>query len=48
MSGLDLWRGDANGVGSAGADGAARGGVEGFVEADFYGGEVVVAAAQGE
>ena len=39
---------DADSVGSAGADGATGGGVEGFVEADFDGGEVVVATTQGE
>jgi|SRR5579871_4746874 len=43
-----LWGWDADGVGSAGADGAAGGGVEAFVEADFDGCEVVVATAQGE
>jgi hypothetical protein len=44
-----LWRRDANGVGSPGADGAAAGRVvDGFVEADFYGGEVVAAAGEGE
>ena len=41
------WR-DFDGVGSAGADGAAGSGAERFVEADFYGGEVVVAAGEGE
>ena len=41
------WR-DADGVGAAGADGAAWGWLELFVEADFDGGEVVVAAAEGE
>lgn len=43
-----LWGWDADGVGSAGADGAAGGGLAGFVEADFDGGEVVVAATEGE
>ena len=43
-----LWRWDADGVGSAGADGAAVGGVEGLVQTDFDGGEVVVAAAEGQ
>ena len=46
--GSALWGWDADGVGAAGADGAAGDGVEGFVEADFDGGEVVVAAAEGE
>jgi hypothetical protein len=40
--------GDADGVGSAGADGAAVGGLELLGEADFDGGEVVVAATEGE
>ena len=40
--------GDANGVGPAGSDGAAVGGLESFVEADFDGGEEVVAAAENE
>jgi hypothetical protein len=40
--------GDADGVGSAGADGAARGGLELFGEADFNGGEEVVAATERE
>ena len=35
-------------VGTARADGAAGSGSEGFVEADFYGGEEVVAAGEGE
>ena len=39
---------DADGVSSAGANGAAGDGVEGFVEANFDSGEVVVATAQGE
>ena len=43
-----LRRRNANGVGAAGADGAAWGWLELFVEADFDGGEVVVAAAEGE
>jgi len=38
------WR-DANGVGAAGADGAARGGLAALVKAYLDGGEVVVAAA---
>ena len=42
------WRGNADGVGAAGADGAAGDGVEGLVEADFDGGEEVVAAADGD
>ncbi len=37
---------DADCIGSAGTYGAAGGGAEGFVEADFYGGEVVIAATQ--
>jgi len=40
-----LRRRDADGVGAAGADGAAGGGLEVFVETDFDGGEIVVAAA---
>ena len=48
MVGWLLGWGDADGVGSAGSDGSAGGGVELFVEADFYGGEVVVAAGEGE
>ena len=40
--------GYADGVGSAGAYGAAGGGLELFGEADFDGGEVVVAAAERE
>jgi hypothetical protein len=40
--------GDADGVGTAGADGAAVGGLELLGEADFDGGEEVVAAAEGE
>jgi hypothetical protein len=43
----DLRRGDADGVGAAGADGAARGRLAGFIQADFDGGEIVVAAAEG-
>ena len=43
-----LWWRDADRVGFAGADGATGGGVEGFVEADFDCGEVVVAAGDGE
>lgn len=43
-----LWWGDADGVGAAGADGAAGGGLGALVEADLDGGEVVVAAADGE
>ena len=43
-----LGRGDADSVGSAGADGAATDGLERFVQADLDCGEVVVAAAQGE
>ena len=39
---------DADGVGSAGADGAAGDGLEGLAHADFDRGEVVVAAAEGE
>jgi hypothetical protein len=38
-------RWDSHGVGAAGADGAAGDGVEGFIEADFYGSEEVVTAA---
>src|SRR5271170_730483 len=41
------WR-DADGVGSAGADGPAVGGLELLGEADFDGGEVIVAATEGE
>jgi len=44
----DLWWGDADGVGPAGADGTAGGGLGALVEADLDGGEVVVAAADGE
>jgi hypothetical protein len=44
----DLRRGDADGVGAAGADRAARGRLAGFIQADFDGGEIVVAAAEGE
>ena len=44
----DLGWGDADGVGAAGADGAAGGGLGALVEADLDGGEVVVAAADGE
>jgi len=40
-----LWRWDADGVGSTGANVAAAYGSEGFAHADFDGGEVVVAAA---
>lgn len=43
-----LWRSDADGVGSAGADGAAWGGLGVLVEADLDGGKVVVAAADRE
>ena len=43
-----LWGWDADGLGSAGFDGAAGDGLGGFVQADFDGGEVVVAAAEGE
>ena len=43
-----LWWGDADGVGAAGAEVGAACGLEGFAEADFDGGEVVVAAAKGE
>jgi len=39
-------RSDADDVGATGADGAAVDGVEGFVEADFDGGEVVVATTE--
>jgi hypothetical protein len=46
--GNSLWRGNADGIGSAGADFSTGGWVEGFVEADFYGGEVVVATGEGE
>ena len=42
-----LWGWDADGLGSAGFYVDAGSGVEGFVEADFDGGEVVVAAAEG-
>jgi hypothetical protein len=44
----DLGWGYADGVGAAGADGAAWGGLGALVEADFDGGEVVVATADGE
>jgi len=40
--------GDADRVGAAGAEGAAAYGLEALVHADLDGGEVVVAAAQGE
>ena len=43
-----LWRRDANGVSATGADRAAGSGAECFVEADLNGGEVVVAAGEGE
>jgi hypothetical protein len=43
-----LWGCDADGVGAAGADGAAGDGLGLFVHADFYGSEVVVAAADGD
>jgi hypothetical protein len=43
-----LRRRDFDGVGSAGANGAAGGWVEGLIEADFYGGEEVVAAGEGQ
>jgi hypothetical protein len=43
-----LWGWDADGVGATGADGAAGRGLEGLAHADFDGGEVVVAATQGE
>ena len=39
---------DANSVCPAGADGAAGSGLAGLVQTDFDGGEVVVAAAEGE
>ena len=39
---------DADGVGPAGADGAAGDGLESFAHADFDRGEVVVAATEGE
>ena len=42
----DLSRGDADGVGAAGADGSAGGGLAAFVQADFDGGEIVVAATE--
>ena len=41
-------RRDADGVSSATADGAAGYGLKGFVQADLNGGEVVVAAGDGE
>lgn len=44
--GLRGW--DADGGGFAGAEGAAWGWMESFVEADFDGGEVVAAASQSE
>ena len=44
---LTRWR-DADGVGAAGADGAAGDGVQSLIEADFDGGEVVVSATHGE
>ena len=43
--GVCLWGCDADGVGSAGTDGTAGDGLGLLVHADFYGGEVVVAAA---
>jgi len=43
-----LWRRDADGVGAAGADGAARSGLAALVQADFDGSEIVVAATEGE
>ena len=43
-----LWRGDADGVGAAGADGAAGDGLGLLVHADFDGGEVVVATTYGD
>jgi hypothetical protein len=46
--GLSLRRGNADGVGAAGPDGAAGGGLAGFVQADLDRGEVVVAAAEGQ
>ena len=46
LGGLRGW--DADGLGSAGFDGAAGDGLGGFVQADFDGGEVVVAATEGE
>lgn len=42
------WRRDADNRGSAGADGAASDGMQGLVEADFDGGEEVVAATDGD
>jgi hypothetical protein len=39
---------DADGVGAAGADGAAADGLEGLVHADLDCGEIVIAAAEGE
>ncbi|MCU1291516.1 MAG: hypothetical protein JWP08_366 [Bryobacterales bacterium] len=44
----DLLRCDADGVGAAGADGTAWGGLGALVEADFDRGEIVVAAGEGE
>ena len=46
--GSSLWRWDTDGVGSAGADGTAGDGLAAFIETDLDGGEVVVAAAEGE
>ena len=43
-----LWRGDADGIGAAGADGAASDGLEGLVHTDLNGRQIVVAAAEGE
>jgi hypothetical protein len=42
------WGRDADGVGTAGADGTACDGVQGFVEADLDRGEEIMAAADGE
>jgi hypothetical protein len=47
IAGLLRW-GDADGVGAAGTEVGAAGGLQGFGHADFDGGEVVVAAAEGE
>src|SRR5438552_13749676 len=48
LSWIHLWRWDAYHVGAAGVDRAARCGLGALVEADFDGGEVVVAAGESE
>ena len=45
---IGLWRWDADGVGAAGTDGTAGGGTAALAQADLDGGEVVVAAGEGE